>query len=94
VGFPVIVSGRKNNGDKILKEAIEADEKAIALATRFGYSLPNAYKSLGSAFKTLIEQTPNRRLRKRYETRLDALRKSAAKAKAQTQRPSALGEIR
>lgn len=83
---------RKNNGDKILKEAIEADEKAIALATRFGYSLPNAYKSLGSAFKTLIEQTPNRRLRKRYETRLDALRKGAAKAKAQGRPP--LGEIR
>ncbi|ARI79549.1 conserved hypothetical protein [Microcystis aeruginosa PCC 9432] len=85
---------RKNNGDKILKEAIEADEKAIALATRFGYSLPNAYKSLGSAFKTLIEQTPNRRLRKRYETRLDALRKSAAKAKSQTQGRPPLGEIR
>lgn len=85
---------RKNNGDKILKEAIEADEKAIALATRFGYSLPNAYKSLGSAFKTLIEQTPNRRLRKRYETRLDGLRKSAAKAKAQSQGRSPLGEIR
>jgi hypothetical protein len=85
---------RKNNGDKILKEAIEADEKAIALATRFGYSLPNAYKSLGSAFKTLIEQTPNRRLRKRYETRLDALRKGAAKAKAQTQGRPPLGEIR
>ncbi|MFM8306176.1 MAG: DUF3318 domain-containing protein [Microcystis aeruginosa] len=85
---------RKNNGDKILKEALEADEKAIALATRFGYSLPNAYKSLGSAFKTLIEQTPNRRLRKRYETRLDALRKSAAKAKSQTRGRPPLGEIR
>jgi len=85
---------RKNNGDKILKEAIEADEKAIAMATRFGYSLPNAYKSLGSAFKTLIEQTPNRRLRKRYETRLDALRKGAAKAKAQTQVRPPLCEIR
>jgi hypothetical protein len=74
---------RKNNGDKTLKEALEADEKAIALATRFGYSLPNAYKSLGSAFKTLIEQTPNRRQRDRYQKRLDALRRSAAKAKAQ-----------
>lgn len=74
---------QKNNGDKTLKEAMEADEKAIALATRFGYTLPNAYKSLGSAFKTLIEQTPKRRERKRYEMRLQALRKSASKAKAQ-----------
>jgi Protein of unknown function (DUF3318) len=73
---------QKNNGDKTLQEAIAADEKAIALATRFGYSLPNAYKSMGSALKTLIEQTPNRRQRKKYESRLQALRRSAAKAKA------------
>lgn len=76
---------QKNNSDKTLKEAIEADEKSISLATRFGYSLPNAYKSLGSALKTLIDQTPNRRQRKRYEVRLQALRKSAAKAKAKMQ---------
>ncbi|MGF1482172.1 MAG: DUF3318 domain-containing protein [Cyanophyceae cyanobacterium] len=74
---------QKNNGERTLKEAIEADEKAIALATRFGYSLPNAYKSLGSALKTLIEQTPNRGKRKKYEERLQALRRSASKAKAQ-----------
>lgn len=74
---------QKNNGEKTLKEAIEADEKAIALATRFGYSLPNAYKSLGSALKTLVEQNPNRRQKKKYEDRLQALRRSAAKAKAQ-----------
>ncbi|MCS6813631.1 MAG: DUF3318 domain-containing protein [Cyanobacteria bacterium] len=75
----------KNNGAKRLKEAIEADEKAIILATRFGYTLPNAYKSLGSALKTLIEQTPKKRQRAKYEARLDALRKSAAKAKAKAQ---------
>ncbi|HAX85395.1 MAG TPA: hypothetical protein DCY91_03795 [Cyanobacteria bacterium UBA11370] len=73
---------QKNNGEKNLKAAIEADEKAIALATRFGYTLPNAYKSLGSALKTLIETTPNRRQRRRYETRLSALKKSASQAKA------------
>lgn len=72
---------QKNNNEKTIQEAIEADEKAIALATRFGYSLPNAYKSLGSALKTLIEQTPSRRNRKKYEERLQFLRKSAAKAK-------------
>lgn len=76
---------KRNNGDKNLTDAIAADDKAIILATRFGYTLPNAYKSLGSALKTLIEQTPNRRQRKRYETRLQALRKSAAKAKEKTQ---------
>lgn len=73
---------QKNNGNKRQAEILVADEKAIALATRFGYTLPNAYKSLGSALKTLIEQTPNRRQRKQYETRLQALRRSAAKAKA------------
>ncbi|MDY6803716.1 MAG: DUF3318 domain-containing protein [Cyanobacteriota bacterium] len=72
---------QKNNGEKTLKEAIDADEKAIALATRFGYSLPNAYKSLGSALKTLVEQTPKKRQRAKYEARLQALKRSASKAK-------------
>jgi Protein of unknown function (DUF3318) len=74
----------KNNGEKTLKESTEADERAISLATRFGYTLPNAYKSLGSALKTLIDQTPKKRLRAKYEARLAALKKSAAKAKSQT----------
>jgi hypothetical protein len=78
---------QKNNGEKNLKEAIEADEKAIIIATRFGYSMKNAYQSLGSAFKTLIEQTPNRSQRKKYEERLQALRRSAAKAKQQQDQP-------
>ena len=73
---------QKNNGERNLKEAIEADDKAIALATRFGYSLPNAYKSLGSALKTLIEETPKKRQRAKYEARLQALKRRAAKAKA------------
>ncbi|GAB4318792.1 DUF3318 domain-containing protein [Leptodesmis sp.] len=73
---------QKNNNEKTVKDLIEADERAIALATRFGYSLPNAYKSLGSALKVLIEQSPKKKLRSRYESRLDALKKSAAKAKA------------
>ncbi len=73
---------QKNNSDKTVKEAIEADERAIQLATRFGYTLPNAYKSLGSALKTLIDQTPKKKLRSKYQSRLDALKKSAAKAKA------------
>lgn len=74
----------KNNGQKQLQEAIEADEKAIALATRFNYTLPNAYKSLGSALKTLIEQSPSKRQRAKYESRLQALKRSANKAKAKT----------
>ncbi|MEG4281573.1 DUF3318 domain-containing protein [Microcoleus sp. A006_D1] len=74
---------QKNNGDKSLKEAVDADEKALALATRFGYTLPNAYKSLGSALKTLIEQTSKKQQRAKYEARLQALKRNAAKAKAQ-----------
>jgi hypothetical protein len=76
---------QKNNGEKASLEDIEADERAIQLATRFGYSLPNAYKSLGSALKMLVEDTPKKNLRRRYELRLSALKKSAAKAKAQAQ---------
>lgn len=73
---------QKNNSERTIQEAIEADERAIALATRFGYSLPNAYKSLGSALKALIEMSPKKRLRARYESRLQALKQSAARAKA------------
>jgi Protein of unknown function (DUF3318) len=76
---------QKNNGEKASLEDIEADERAIQLATRFGYSLPNAYKSLGSALKMLVEDTPKKNLRRRYELRLSALKKSAAKAKAKAQ---------
>ena len=76
---------QKNNNEKRLQESIEADERSIALATRFGYTLPNAYKSLGSALKTLVEQTPKKRQRSKYEARLQALRRSAARAKAKAQ---------
>jgi Protein of unknown function (DUF3318) len=76
---------QKNNGEKVLQEAIDADERAINLATRFGYSLPNAYKSLASGLKTLVDQTPKKNVRRRYEERLTALKKSAAKAKERMQ---------
>ncbi len=80
---------QKNSGEKQLKQTLAADEKALALATRFGYSLPNAYKSLGSALKTLVDQTPSKRQRGKYERRLQALKRSANKAKkANTARES------
>jgi Protein of unknown function (DUF3318) len=82
---------RKNGGDRVVKDLVDADEKAIALATRFGYTLPNAYKSLGSALKTLVEQSPKKKLRSQYETRLDALKKSAAKAKSKLKAPESEG---
>jgi len=73
----------KNNSEKRLQDAIAADERAISLATRFGYSLPNAYKSLGGALKERVEQTRKKRKRSFYEDRLEALRKSAEKARAE-----------
>jgi len=73
----------KNNPEKRLQDAITADERAIDLACRFGYSLPNAYKSLGGALKELVEQTRKKRKRAFYEDRLEALRKSAGKARAE-----------
>jgi hypothetical protein len=72
----------RNNNERFVKEAIDADEKAIALAVRFGYTLPNAYKSLASALKTVIDDTSKKSLRRRYESRLDALKRSANKAKS------------
>ena len=75
---------QRNNSQNSLEHATEADEKAIALATRFGYTLPNAYKSLGSALKVLTEQTSSKRKRKQIEARLQALKASAAEAKARS----------
>jgi hypothetical protein len=75
---------QKNSGDKVARELIEADEKAIALAQRFGYTVPNAYKSLGSALKTLIETTPGKRQRSKYEARLSALKRSANKVRGKS----------
>ncbi|NCJ07489.1 DUF3318 domain-containing protein [Synechococcales cyanobacterium C] len=75
---------QRNNAQRNTEHDIEADEKAIALATRFGYTLPNAYKSLGSALKILIQQTPARRQRRRYEERLRALKASASEAKTRS----------
>ncbi len=71
----------KNNSEKKLQDAIFADERAIDLACRFGYSIPNAYKSLGGALKELIEKTRKKKKRSFFENRLDALRKSAEKAR-------------
>ena len=73
----------KNNSEKKLQDAIFADERAIDLACRFGYSIPNAYKSLGGALKELIDKTRKKKKRSFFEDRLDALRKSAEKARAE-----------
>ena len=73
----------KNNSEKKLQDAIIADERAIDLACRFGYSIPNAYKSLGGALKELIEKTRKKKKRSFFEDRLDALRKSAEKARSE-----------
>ena len=59
----------KNNSEKKLQDAIFADERAIDLACRFGYSIPNAYKSLGGALKELIEKT--RKKKKRSFLKID-----------------------
>jgi len=73
----------KNNSEKRLQDAIFADERAIDLACRFGYSVPNAYKSLGGALKELIDKTRKKKKRSFFEDRLEALRKSAEKARSE-----------
>ena len=73
----------KNNSEKRLQDAIYADERAIDLACRFGYSIPNAYKSLGGALKELIENTRKKKKRSFFEDRLEALRRSAEKARSE-----------
>ena len=45
------------NNSKKTSRCYFYDERAIDLACRFGYSVLNAYKSLGGALKELIEKT-------------------------------------
>ena len=73
----------KNNSEKRLQDAVLADERAIDLACRFGYSIPNAYKSLGGALKELIEKTRKKKKRTFFEDRLEALRRSAERARSE-----------
>ena len=82
----------KNNSEKKLQDAIFADEKAIDLACRFGYSIPNAYKSLGGALKELIDKTRKKKKRSFFEDRLDALRKSAEKARSELSQQEGSGK--
>jgi len=82
----------KNNSEKKLQDAIYADERAIDLACRFGYSIPNAYKSLGGALKELIDKTRKKKKRSFFEDRLDALRKSAEKARSELSQQEGSGK--
>ena len=82
----------KNNSEKRLQDAIFADERAIDLACRFGYSIPNAYKSLGGALKELIEKTRKKKKRIIFEDRLEALRKSAEKARSELSQQEGSGK--
>ena len=79
VGYSIY---QRHSGERSLQEATAADSSAITLATRFGYTLPQAYKGLTAALKALIAQTPKQRQQTNYAVRLQVLKLSAAKAKA------------
>ncbi len=72
---------RRGTSKKDLKSLIEADQGAIKLAVRSGYSLPTAYKSLGSSLKILLNESKKGRARKQIETRLEALKNEASRAR-------------
>lgn len=64
----------KRQGEGRLKADHKADQGAISLAARFGYTRNEAYESLSQALKALIIQTPQQHLQKKYRTRLQALK--------------------
>ena len=77
----------KNNPEKHLQEAIAADERAIALATRFGYSPPQCLPQPGERLESFGCPKPARSASAAsMKNRLDALRRSASKAQAQMAR--------
>jgi len=64
--------------------AFEANCKSIGLNISLpNEQIPNAYKSLGGALKELIDKTRKKKKRSFFEDRLDALRKSAEKARSE-----------
>jgi len=72
---------RRGTSKKDLKTLIEADQGAIKIAVRNGYALPAAYKSLGSALKILLNDAKKGRAKKQLETRLEALKTEASRAR-------------
>lgn len=65
---------QKRQGEGSLRAAHKADQGAIALAAKFGYTRDEAYEFLSQALKALIIQTHQQRLQKKYRTRLQALK--------------------
>jgi hypothetical protein len=64
---------QKNNSNRIAQELVEADQRAIALATRFGYTIPNADQSLAAALRSLIDGASKKSLLYLYSFRLAEL---------------------
>jgi hypothetical protein len=50
----------------IAQDAVDADQKAIALATRFGYTIPKAYQRMIKALKSLIYDASKQTVKNHY----------------------------
>lgn len=64
---------QRSQGERSLREATLADQKALNLAVQFGYSLSQAYNSLHDALQTLSNQTSQKSLWRKYRVRLQVL---------------------
>jgi Protein of unknown function (DUF3318) len=66
---------QKNNSKRLAQELVKADQRAIALAARFGYTIPKADQSLAAALKSLIDGASKKSLLYLYSFRLAELRR-------------------
>ena len=74
---------KRNNGQKKrCKKQFPPMKKQFLLLLALAILCPTLTKSLGSALKTLIEQTPKKKQRDRYIRRLEALKKKRQSSQA------------
>jgi len=64
---------QRNRGERSLREATTADQGAIALATKFGYTSSSAHGHLRDALDFFVRQTRQSSQKKQYEARLQVL---------------------
>jgi hypothetical protein len=76
---------QNNRGESYLRMVTQADKQAIVLARQFGYSLPQAYRSLHGAIKILMQRSPQSLPDKQYQTRLQVLEINAIEQRKQIQ---------
>jgi hypothetical protein len=80
-GLAIYQLYQRNWGERQLKNAVAADQSAIAFATQFGYSRSRAYQGLYGGIRNLQKFAQNQVLQGKLEARLQVLEVLAHKSR-------------